>query len=402
MIPSLLDATYRRDGGKLLAALIRGCGDFDTAEDALQEAVAKALATWPRDGVPDNPAAWLLTVARRVILDRVRRAKPVALPDLPAAPVEITDPHVIPDDRLRLLFTCCHPALAQQAQVALALRTLGGLSTREIARAFVESEPTTAQRIVRAKQKIREANIPFDVPAAEDLPDRLAAVLEVIYLVFNEGYAATEHPGFLRPDLCDEAARLARLVVELLPDEPEPRGLLALVLLHHARRTTRIGPDGAIVPLEEQDRSAWDRAMIREGVAVLDAALPMTRPGPYQVQAAVAALHATAPTPADTDWPQIAALYATLVRFHPTPVVQLNAAVAHALAGNSDSAMEWIGRLEAGGELDGYYLLPAAKADLLRRSGRTAEAATAYRAAIAQATTAAERTYLERRLKEVG
>jgi RNA polymerase sigma-70 factor (ECF subfamily) len=226
-------------------------------------------------------------------------------------------------------------------------------------------------------------------------------VLEVIYLVFNEGYAATDHPGFLRPDLCDEAARLARLVVELMPDEPEPRGLLALVLLHHARRSTRLGTDGVIVPLEDQDRTAWDREMIREGVAVLDAALPFNRPGPYQVQAAIAALHATAETSAATDWPQISALYGSLLRFSPTPVVQLNAAVAHAMAGNPDSALDWIGRLESEPELKGYYLVPAAKADLLRRAGRKNEAADAYRAAIPLAGTAAERNYLARRLREV-
>ncbi|HEY2784368.1 MAG TPA: RNA polymerase sigma factor [Fimbriiglobus sp.] len=401
MIPSLLDATFRRDGGKLLAVLIRGCGDFDRAEDALQDAMTKALVTWPRDGVPDNPAAWLLTVARRVLLDKARRAKAVPLPDLPAEPVAFADPEVIPDDRLRLLFTCCHPALSQQAQVALALRTLGGLTTREIARAFVEPEPTTAQRLVRAKQKIREAKIPFEVPAADALPDRLAAVLEVVYLVFNEGYAATSDPDFVRPDLCDEAGRLARLLVDLMPDEPEPRGLLALVLLHNARRATRIGADGAIVPLEEQNRTAWDHEKIREGVAVLDSALPMARPGPYQIQAAVAALHATAKFPEDTDWPQIAALYASLLRFTPTPVVQLNAAVAHAMAGHLDSALDWIERIAKTNELKDYYLLPAAKADLFRRTGQNEKAAVEYWAAIPLATTDAERKYLERRLREV-
>ena len=401
LTPSLLDATFRRDGGKLLAALIRGCGDFDRAEDALQDAVTRALATWPRDGVPDNPAAWLLAVARRVLVDKSRRAKTVPLPDLPAETVEVIDPQVIPDERLRLLFTCCQPALSQQAQVALALRTLGGLTTREIARAFVEPEATCGPTVVRAKQKIREARIPFEVPAAEDLPERLAAVLEVIYLVFNEGYAATSDPGFLRPDLCDEAGRLAKLLADLIPDEPEPRGLLALVLLHNARRATRLAPDGSIVPLEEQDRSAWDREMIQEGVSILDSALPMSRPGPYQIQAAVAALHATAATSADTDWPQIAALYAALVRFTPTPVVQLNAAVAHALAGHFDSGLDWIDQISTAPELKNYYLLPAAKADLLRRAGRLQEASTAYRTAIPLATTDAERKYLERRLAEV-
>jgi len=399
--PSILDTTYRRDGGKLLAALIRGSGDFDRAEDALHDAMTKALTAWPKDGVPANPAAWLLTVARRVLVDKARRDRSVPLGEFAAEQTEPSDLPAVPDERLRLLFTCCHPAISQQAQVALALRTLGALTTREIARAFVEPEPTAAQRIVRAKQKIREARIPFEVPDEDDLPERLAAVLEVIYLVFNEGYAATDHPGFLRPDLCEEAARLARLVVELMPDEPEPHGLLALILLHHARRATRLGPDGAIVPLEEQDRSVWDKEMIREGVSVLDAALPFARPGPYQIQAAIAALHATAASSTATDWPQIAVLYGSLLRFTPTPVVQLNAAVAHALAGNVESALDWIARLEAGGGLTGYYLLPAAKADLLRRTGRKEEAATAYRTAISLATTAAERKYLERRLREV-
>src|SRR3954469_14483235 len=275
MLSQVLDQVFRREGGRVLATLIRQLGDFDLAEDALQDAVARALERWPVEGIPTNPAAWLTTVARRRSVDLVRRRRPHGpLPDLPAEPADADDGPAavsgIDDDRLRLVFTCCHPALAQQAQVALALRTLGGLSTREIARAFVEPEATTAQRLVRAKAKIRGARIPYEIPRRDDLPERLAAVLEVVYLIFNEGYAATDAESYLRPDLCAEAIRLGRLVVELLPDEPEPRGLTALMLLHHARRAARVGPDGGIVALEDQDRSTWDRNEIREGTAVLD------------------------------------------------------------------------------------------------------------------------------------
>ena len=308
----------------------------------------------------------------------------------------------VEDDRLRLLFTCCHPALAQLTQVAVALRTLGGVSTRDIARAFVEPEATAAQRIVRAKQKIRDAGSPYEVPRKDDLPGRLAAVLACVYLIFNEGHTATDGPSLVRPDLCAEAMRLARLVVELLPDEPEARGLLALVLLTDARRPARTARDGQLVPLEDQDRSLWDRDKIAEGTAILDAALPSRRAGPYQIQAAIAALHAAAPSPDRTDWHQIAALYGALLRHAPTPVVELNAAVALAMTDGVDCGLEWIASLEGRGELTGYYLLPAAKADLLRRAGRCAEAAFAYRDALALVTNPAERGYLERRLREVG
>jgi len=406
MLSQVLDQVFRREGGRVRATLIRQLGDFDLAEDALQDAIARALERWPSEGIPANPAAWLTTVARRRSVDLVRRRRPHGeLPDVSAEPVESEDGPAtvsgIDDDRLRLVFTCCHPALAQPSQVALALRTLGGLSTREIARAFVEPEATTAQRLVRAKAKIRGARIPYEVPRREDLPDRLAAVLAVVYLIFNEGYAAAEAESYLRPDLCGEAIRLGRLLVELLPDEPEPRGLLALMLLHHARRAARLGPDGGIVPLDEQDRSAWDREEIREGTAILDSALPMRRPGPYQIQAAIASLHANAPTPAATDWPQIAALYGGLLRDTPNPVVQLNAAAALAMCGRIEAGIEMIDRLAESEELHDYHLLWAARADLLRRLGRLSESAADYRRALELVKSPAERLYLERRLCEV-
>ena len=306
----------------------------------------------------------------------------------------------VDDDRLRLIFTCCHPTIAQPAQVALALRTLCGLSTREIARAFLETEATTAQRLVRVKRKIQEARIPYEVPSRELLPERLAAVLGIVYLVFNEGYATTEDDDLIRPDLCAEAIRLARLLVQLMPEEPEIRGLLALMLLHDARRVTRIGADGALVPLEEQDRTRWQADAISEGLAVLDAALAQKRRGPYQLQAAVAALHAEALRAEDTDWKQIAALYRGLLHEQPGAVVELNAAVARAMAEGPAEGLAWIDAIDQGGELAGYHLLPAARADLLRRLGRRAEAAAAYDAAIALTRNRAERLYLERRRRE--
>jgi RNA polymerase sigma-70 factor (ECF subfamily) len=406
MLAAILDEVFRRESGRVLAGLIRVLGDFDLAEDALQDAFAKALETWPRTGLPDNPAAWLTTAARHRALDLIRRRKsaPALHPALAAVPAEeppLDEEHAVGDDRLRLLFTCCHPALGPEAQVALALRTLGGLSTREIARAFLEPEATTAQRLVRAKAKIHSARIPYEVPAAADLPERLAAVLAVIYLVFNEGYSSTDHDSLVRPDLCAEAIRLGRVLVELLPDEPEGRGLLALMLLTDARRSARVSAAGELVPLEDQDRTLWDRAAIVEGTALLDAALPYRRPGAYQIQAAVAALHAAAPTPEATDWPQIAALYGALTRHLPTPVVELNAAVAVAMAAGLEAGLKWIAEIEARGELAGYHLLHAAKADLLRRAGRFAESAEAYRLAVDLVANPTERAYLERRLREV-
>jgi RNA polymerase sigma-70 factor (ECF subfamily) len=326
----------------------------------------------------------------------------IAAPEPPSHEPDPARHSGVEDDRLRLVFTCCHPAIAERAQVALALRTLCGLSTREIARAFLEPEATTAQRLVRAQRKILDARIPYEVPARELLPERLQAVLGVVYLVFNEGYATTAHDGLVRPDLCAEAIRLGRLLVELMPNEPEAAGLLALMLLHDARRGTRVDAGGALVPLEEQDRGCWQREAIAEGVGVLEAALALRRRGPYQIQAAIAALHAQAADAAQTDWKQIAALYGGLLREQPSAVVELNAAVALAMAEGAEHGLAWIERLAGCEALDGYHLLPAARADLLRRLGRRAEAGVAYRAALELVRSRAERLYLERRLAECG
>ena len=397
----IIEDVIRNDGRRVLAALIRLTGDFDAAEDALQEAYARALVAWHRDGVPANPGAWLNTVARRIAIDRIRRDRSAALPeDLEAQSHEDAGEPGIEDDRLRLLFTCCHPALSPEAACALALRTLGGLTTREIARGFVEPEPTTAQRLVRAKRKIREARIPYEVPPRDKLRERVRSVLSVLYLIFNEGYASAEAPSLLRPDLLLEAIRLARLTVELLPADAEARGLLALMLLTDARRAARVGPDGAMVALEDQNRSLWDRGQIAEGTRLLDEALALRTPGPYQTQAAIAALHGSAKTATQTDWPQIAALYQALLRWTPTPVVELNAAVAVGMAADLQAALDWVVRIEQRGELSRYHLLAASKADLLRRLGRSGEAASAYRQALDLATNPAERRYLDKRLAE--
>lgn len=410
MLTAVIDSVCRAEGARVLAGLIRRFGDFSLAEDALQDAFARAIEVWPTQGIPSTPAAWLTTVAQRRALDLIRRrgvgpqycAEP---PDMAAA--EATDRDAdsavesgVEDDLLRLVFTCCHPAIAQAAQMALALRTLCGLSTREIARAFLEPEATTAQRLVRVKRKILDARIPYEVPTREHLPERLRAVLGVVYLVFNEGYAGTESPGLIRPDLCAEAIRLGRLLIELMPQEPEVLGLLALMLLHDSRRTTRLSADGAIMPLEEQDRSRWNRPTIAEGLALLDSALALHRRGPYQLQAAIAALHARADRAEATDWKQIAALYGGLLREQPDAVVELNAAVALAMAEGAERGLERIVQLEARGELVGYYLLPAAKADLLRRLGQRPQARDAYRAALVLVRNPAERRYLEKRLAQ--
>jgi len=389
---------YRQEYGRILASLIRVVRDFDLAEDSLQEAFAAALAQWPAQGPPQNPVAWLITTARHKAIDQLRRRELAERKrDDIAALVAQREDTPVPLDMLRLIFTCCHPALAPEAQVALTLRTICGLSTEEIARAFIVPTPTLAQRLVRAKAKIKGARIPYEVPGDDELAERLDAVLAVIYLVFNEGYAASFGAELVRADLCAEAIRLGRLLVELLPAEPEPKGLLALMLLHDARRATRTDDDGAIVLLEDQDRSRWDRPKITEGAALVEHALHGRPPGQYAVQAAVAALHAQARSASATDWRQIAALYGVLMSIHPSPVVELNRAVAIAMADGLEHGLALLDTIH----LPGYHLLPAARADLLRRLGRHTEAADAYRQALALVTNEAERRFLERRLAEV-
>jgi RNA polymerase sigma-70 factor (ECF subfamily) len=386
--------------------MIRVLGDFDLAEDAVQEAFAAALETWPRRGIPDNPGAWITTTARNRAIDRLRRERTLSdktetlkqLAELERLGGDETEVSQIPDDRLRLIFTCCHPALSLDARVALTLRTLGGLTTPEIARAFLTNEATMAQRLVRAKRKISSAGIPYRVPPADLLPERVPSVLAALYLIFNEGYRASQGP-LVRSELCEEAIRLTRVLVRLMPQEPEARGLLALMLLQHARREARVGPAGNLVLLDDQDRSRWDRSMIAEGLNELDRAMQVHRPGPYQVQAAIAALHDRATLPEDTDWPQIVALYTTLAAMSPSPVVELNRAVAVAMADGPGNGLPLVEAL--GDELDRYHLFHSARADLLRRLHRNSESATAYRRALELATNAQERTFLERRLREV-
>jgi RNA polymerase sigma-70 factor (ECF subfamily) len=407
-----VERAFREERASVLATLIRQVGDFQLAEDAVQDAFADAVVAWPRDGVPDRPGAWIMTAARRRASARGRRNRSIAdradrLAELARRRAEehddeMPDDSAIGDDRLRLIFTCCHPALALPARVALTLRMLGGLTTGEIARAFLVSEPTMGQRISRAKRKIADAHIPYRIPPDVELPDRLAGVLGVVYLIFNEGYGAAEGERLVRGELCAEAIRLGRLLARLMPDDPEVLGLLALMLLHDARRPGRVDAAGRYVALDEQDRSRWDRGRIREGVTALESALRRRRTGPYQVQAAIAALHVEAPSAEHTDWEQIAGLYGTLAHLTPSPVVEVNRAVALAFAHGPQAGLELLAPLLADETVAGYQPLHAAHAELLRRAGDRAGAAEAYRRAIALSANAVERADLERRLAEVG
>jgi RNA polymerase sigma-70 factor (ECF subfamily) len=400
---------YRAESRRILATLIRLLGDFDVAEEALQDAFGVALVQWARDGIPANPRTWLVSTGRHRAIDRMRRdARFVAHVDelgSESLVVDAADPleneSGVEDDRLRLIFTCCHPALAPEAQVALTLRTICGLTTEEIARSFLVPVSTMAQRLVRATGKIRDARIPYRIPPASELSDRIDAVLAVVYLVFTEGYAATSGDALIRRELCGEAVRLGRLLVELMPSVSEANGLLGLMLLHDARRDARSTPTGELVLLEDQDRSRWNHAQIDEGVRLVDASLRSARVGPYAIQAAIAALHAKARTAADTDWRQIAALYALLLERAPSPVVELNHAVAVAMVDGPESGLLLLEAIGARGELRDYHLLDSARADLLRRLGRTNEAVGAYERALELVTLEPERRFLERRLTEL-
>ena len=403
-----LDTLYRAESGRILATLIRLLGDFDLAEDVMQDAFAAALQRWPQDGVPENPRAWLVSTGRFKAIDAIRRrerfdaaqekiVEGLGLGERDAAAG--TDESV-EDDRLRLIFTCCHPVLAPEGRVALTLREVCGLTTEEIARAFLTTPPTLAQRIVRAKAKIRDARIPYQMPSADELPKRLATVLQVVYLVFNEGYHASSGSSLTRADLSAEAIRLGRLLLELLP-EPEVMGLLALMLLHESRRAARATTEGEMILLEDQDRSLWNRGPIAEGVALVERALVSRRFGPYTLQAAIAAVHAEATDATSTDWPQIVALYSALARMEPSPVVKLNRAVALAMRDGPEAGLMLIDGLFARGELTDYHLAHAARADLCRRLGKRAEARISYDRALALTQQTPERRFLEKRLREL-
>jgi len=404
----MVDGVYRQDSRRVLATLIRLLGDFDIAEEAMHEAFAAAVEQWPRDGIPAGPRAWLVSTGRFKAIDAIRRrarfdASQTELADRLAAEAtdaEPREPDEIEDDRLRLIFTCCHPALPADAQVALTLREVCGLTTEEIARAFLAAPPTLAQRIVRAKAKIRDARIPYEVPSRVELPDRLDAVLHVVYLVFNEGYSASSGESLTRADLSAEAIRLGRLLVELLP-EPEAMGLLALMLLHESRRAARTGPTGELILLDDQDRARWSRDQIAEGTGLVEGALASRRIGPYTLQAAISAVHAEAPTAAATDWAQIVGLYDVLVRADPSPVIELNRAVAVAMRDGPAAGLALIDAILGRGALADYHLAHSARAELCRRLGRTADARASYTRALDLARQEPQRRFLERRLREL-
>jgi len=404
-----LEKLHREESGRILSTLIRLLGDFDLAEEMLQEAYAVALQNWPSEGTPANPRAWLISTARHKAIDRLRRNQRLErksgeiahTAEIAVQPESDLEEEMFPDDRLRLIFTCCHPSLPLEARVALTLRTVCGITTEEISRAFLIPVATMAQRLVRAKGKIREAGIPYRVPAQEELRDRLDGVLLVVYLIFNEGYLASSGDALIRRELCSEAIRLGRVLYQLLPQQAEARALLGLMLLHDSRRDARVGADGELVLLEDQNRGLWHWDQIREGTGLVESALRRGAAGAYALQAAIAALHANAKTAKETDWPQIAALYDALLRTHTSPVIEVNRAVAIAMARSVEEGLAQLDEIERREELEEFHLLPAAKADLLRRLGRMPEAAEAYRRALTFATNDIERRFLRRRLAEV-